>query len=68
MKYLKEAINAGLWYPKGSLRELVGCYDSDYAGSKTNRKSTCHVLWNSLVSWSCKKQACVSYSTTEVEI
>ncbi|XP_050875851.1 uncharacterized mitochondrial protein AtMg00810-like [Lathyrus oleraceus] len=48
MKYLKGMTNVGLWYPKGC---------------KTDRKSTsgtCHILRNALVSWACKKQACVS--------
>lgn len=70
MKYLKGTPNVGLWYPKGSLCELVGYSDSDYAGCKTDRKSTsgtCHILGNALVSWSCKKQACVALSTAEAE-
>ncbi|KAK2390888.1 putative mitochondrial protein [Trifolium repens] len=59
MKYLKGTTNVGLWYPKGSTCDLVGYSDSDYAGCKTDRKSTsgtCHILGNSLVSWSCKKK------------
>ncbi|XP_050919537.1 uncharacterized mitochondrial protein AtMg00810-like [Lathyrus oleraceus] len=55
MKYLKGTTNAGLWYPKGC---------------KTDRKSTsgtCHILGNALVSWACKKQACVALSTVEAE-
>uniref|UniRef100_A0A3Q7XZQ9 Uncharacterized protein LOC113786557 n=1 Tax=Cicer arietinum TaxID=3827 RepID=A0A3Q7XZQ9_CICAR len=70
MKYLKGTTNVGLWYPKGSICSLVGYSDSDYAGCKTDRKSTsgtCHVLGNALVSWSCKKQACVALSTAEAE-
>ncbi|XP_050895881.1 secreted RxLR effector protein 161-like [Lathyrus oleraceus] len=70
MKYLKGTTNVGLWYPKGSICNLVGYSDADYAGSKTDRKSTsgtCHILGNALVSWACKKQACVSLSTAEAE-
>ncbi|XP_050888805.1 secreted RxLR effector protein 161-like [Lathyrus oleraceus] len=58
MKHLKGTMNVSLWYPKGSICDLVGYSDSDYEGCKTNRKSTsgtCHILGNALVSWACKK-------------
>lgn len=70
MKYLKGITNVRLWYPKGSICDLVGYSDSDYAGCTIDRKntiSTCHILGNALVSWSCKKHAYVSLSTTEAE-
>ncbi|XP_050914934.1 secreted RxLR effector protein 161-like [Lathyrus oleraceus] len=70
MKYLKGTTNIGLWYPKGSICNLVGYSDADYAGSKIDQKSTsgaCHILGNALVSWACKKQACVALSTDEEE-
>ena len=70
MKYLKGTTNVGLWYPKGSTCSLYGYTDSDFAGCKLERKSTsgtCHILGNALVSWSCKKQACVALSTAEAE-
>ncbi|XP_050909931.1 uncharacterized mitochondrial protein AtMg00810-like [Lathyrus oleraceus] len=70
MKYLKGTTNVGLWYPKGSVCNLLGYSDADYAGCKTDRKSTsgtCNILGNALVSWSCKKQACVALSTAEAE-
>ena len=44
--------------------------DSDFAGCKLDRKSiggACHLLGSSLVSWNCKKQACVALSTVEAE-
>jgi hypothetical protein len=53
MKYLKGTTNIGLWYPKGSVCKLIGYSDADYAGCKTDRKSTsgtCHILGNALVS------------------
>ncbi|XP_050918969.1 secreted RxLR effector protein 161-like [Lathyrus oleraceus] len=53
MKYLKGTKNVGLWYPKGSICNLVGYPDADYAGSKIDRKSTsdiCQFLGNALVS------------------
>ncbi|XP_050919100.1 secreted RxLR effector protein 161-like [Lathyrus oleraceus] len=70
MKYLKGTTNVHLWYSKGSIYNLVGYPDDDYARSKTDRKSTsgtCHILGNALVSRACKKQACVSLSTVQVE-
>ena len=70
IKYLKGTTNVGLWYPKGSTCSLIGYSDADYAGCKTDRKSTsgtCHILGNALVSWACKKQACVALSTAEAE-
>ena len=50
--------------PKG------GYSDSDYAGSKINRKSTtgtCQFIGRSLVSWSYRKQNSIALSTTKTE-
>jgi hypothetical protein len=69
-RYLVHTPNYGLWYPKGSSFELHGYSDSDWAGYRVDRKSTsgaCQLLGRSLVSWSSKKQNCVSLSTTEAE-
>jgi len=33
-RYLKGTPNLGLWYPKDSGFELIGYYDSDFAGCK----------------------------------
>ena len=58
MKYIKGTTNIGLWYPKCILCDLVIYSDSYYVGCKTDEKitsGTCHLLGNSLVSWSCKK-------------
>ena len=60
----------GLWYPKKSSLELIGFSDADYAGSKTDRKSTSgtyQFLGHMLVSWSSKKQNSVALSTAEAE-
>ena len=60
----------GLWYPKGASLDLLGYSDSDFAGSRVDRKSTsegCHLLGCSLVSWSSKKQNFVALSTAEAE-
>ncbi|XP_050920088.1 secreted RxLR effector protein 161-like [Lathyrus oleraceus] len=70
MKYLKGTTNVGLWYPNGSICNLIGYSDADYAGCKTDRKRTSgtwHILGNALVSWACKKQACVALSMAEAE-
>src|SRR3954470_9631207 len=69
-RYLVHTPNFGLWYPKGSSFNLIGYTDSDWAGDKVERKSTsggCQFLGRSLVSWSSKKQNCVSLSTTKAE-
>jgi hypothetical protein len=40
LRYLKHTQNIGLWYPKGTEFELIGYFDSDYAGCKVERRST----------------------------
>ena len=39
-RYLLHTPNFGIWYPKGSSFQLIGYSDADYAGDKTDRKST----------------------------
>ena len=68
MRYLLGTINFGLWYPKNSTCNLIGYSDSDFAGSKTDRKSTsgtCQFIGSALVSWHSKKQNSVALSTAE---
>ncbi|KAJ9544531.1 hypothetical protein OSB04_024238 [Centaurea solstitialis] len=70
LRYLKGTPDFGLWYPKDSGFELIAYTDSDNAGCKLNRKSTscaCQFLGDKLVSWSSRKQTCVSLSTAEAE-
>ena len=70
LRYLKHTPSIDLWYPKGASFELLGYSDSDFAGCRIERKSTsrgCYLLGRSLVSWSFKKQNCVSLSTAEAE-
>ncbi|OMO50151.1 hypothetical protein CCACVL1_30598 [Corchorus capsularis] len=70
LKFLHGTTGLGLRYPKGSLLDLVGYSDADFAGSKTDRKSTsgtCQFLGQMLVSWSSKKQNSVALSTAEAE-
>ncbi|KAJ9552644.1 hypothetical protein OSB04_016689 [Centaurea solstitialis] len=70
LRYLKGTTDFGLCYPKDSGFELIAYTDSDHAGCKLNRKSTsgaCQFLGGKLVSWSSRKQNCVSLSTAEAE-
>ncbi|MCH88858.1 putative gag-pol polyprotein [Trifolium medium] len=55
---------------RGSACSLVGFSDSDFAGCRSDRKSTsgtCHLFGNCLVSWHSKKQHSVALSTAEAE-
>ncbi|KAL2985342.1 hypothetical protein AAZX31_12G146200 [Glycine max] len=70
IRYLLGIINIGLWYPKNSTCNLIGYSDSDFFGSKTDRKSTSgsfQFIGSALVSWHSKKQNSVALSTTEAE-
>jgi len=69
-RYISGTTNFGLWYPKGSSSCLVGFPDSDFAGCKSDQKSTsgtCHLFGNCLISWHSKKQHSVALSTAEAE-
>ena len=69
-RYLAGTCELGLFYPKNAPFNLISYSDADYAGCKTERKSTsgtCHFLGHSLVSWFSKKQTSVALSTTEAE-
>jgi len=70
-RYLLSTMNISLWYPKNSTCNLIGYSDSDFAGSKTDRKGTsgtCHFIGSALVSWhSSKKHNSVALSTIEAE-
>nr|KYP56105.1 Copia protein [Cajanus cajan] len=70
VRYLLGTTNLGLWYPKNMPFNLVGYSDSDFAGCKTDRKSTsgtCHFIGSTLVSWHSKKKNSVALSTAEAE-
>jgi len=70
LKYLQGTKEVGLWYPGNISLSLTGYSDSDFAGCKIDRKSirgAYHLLGSSLISWQCKKQACVALSTAEAE-
>ncbi|KAI3772163.1 hypothetical protein L6452_03343 [Arctium lappa] len=69
-RYLRGSPSLGLWYPKLSSFDLTAYTAADHAGCKLDRKSTsgcCQLQGNKLVSWSSKKQNCVSTSTAEAE-
>ncbi|KAJ9566359.1 LOW QUALITY PROTEIN: hypothetical protein OSB04_002325 [Centaurea solstitialis] len=68
--YLKKTPSLGLWYPLHSGFDILAYTDSDYGGCQVDTKSTSgssHFLGGKLVSWSSKKQNCVSTSTAEAE-
>jgi len=70
LKYLQGTKDVGLWYPGNVSLSLTSYSDSDFASCKIDRKSTsdtCHLLGSSLISWQCKKQACVALSTAEAK-
>ncbi|GKF51254.1 hypothetical protein Tco_0147721, partial [Tanacetum coccineum] len=57
-KYLKGAINMGLWYLKDSCIALTAFADADHDGCQDTRRSTSgsmKLLGDRLVSWSSKK-------------
>ncbi|WVZ75689.1 LOW QUALITY PROTEIN: hypothetical protein U9M48_023724 [Paspalum notatum var. saurae] len=69
-RYLKFTLELGLWYSSGSSLSFRGFSDAEHAGCRIDRKSTSgayQLLGTSLVSWSSRKQASVSLSTTEPE-
>ena len=58
LKYLQGTKEVGLWYPGNMSLSLIGYSGSNFAGCKSDRKSTsgtCHLLGLSLISWQCKK-------------
>ena len=58
LKYINNTINYDLFYLKSSIFDLLSYSDTDFAGCKSDQKSTsrtCHFLGHSLVSWFSKK-------------
>lgn len=70
-RYLKQTIDYGIIFGKsGSINELAGFTDADYAGCLQTRKSRSGYIFllnGAPISWSSQRQNCVSLSTTEAE-
>ena len=70
LRYLKSCPGRGLFYKSGVQSGLSCFTDADYAGSKSDRRSTsgfCTFHGSHLISWKSKKQAVVSRSSAEAE-
>ncbi|XP_071728341.1 uncharacterized protein [Rutidosis leptorrhynchoides] len=68
--YLKGTPNLRIWYPFGTGFNLTAFTDADHGGDQVNRKSTSgglQFLGRKLVSWSSRKQNCISLSIAESE-
>lgn len=69
MRYIKGTLKLRIVYEKNNM-DIIGYTDVDWAGDIEKRKSTSgfiFLLGNGVVSWSSKKQASVTLSTTEAE-
>ena len=70
MRYLKGTEDYGLYYKKNEKFELRAYTDANWAGNIDDRKSTsggAFFLGKRLVTWTRKKQNCISQSTAEAE-
>lgn len=71
LKYLKGTANLSLLLGKSKNNtDLVGYADANWAENRIDRKSNSGYVFSYLggtVSWSCKRQSCVSISSTEAE-
>jgi hypothetical protein len=70
LRYLKHTLFYGLFIRRQSSPQLHAYSDADWAGCPDDRRSTggyCIYLGSNLISWSSRKQATVSRSSTEAE-
>ncbi|XP_071051333.1 uncharacterized protein [Onthophagus taurus] len=70
LRYLKETKSYCILYKKESGDVVDGFSDSDWAGDKSDRKSTSGVVvfyGTNIVTWNSRKQSCVALSTAEAE-
>ena len=58
LRYLKNNLGLGLFFPRSSEAQVLGYVDADWAGCVDSRRSTtrfCFFLGSSLISWRAKK-------------
>ena len=70
LRYVQDTLNVGITFTKSSSTFLSAFSDADWAGSLDDRRSTggfAIFVGPNLVSWSARKQATVSRSSTEAE-
>lgn len=73
LRYIQSTVTMSLIYYKHKYKQenlIVGYSDSDWAGDRTDRKSTSGYVFkvfNCTVSWASRKQSTVSLSSTEAE-
>ncbi|XP_019442343.1 PREDICTED: uncharacterized protein LOC109347066 [Lupinus angustifolius] len=70
LRYLKNSLGQGIFYPSTSILHIKGYSDPDWASCPDTRKSIsgfCMFLGNSLISCKAKKQNIVSRSSSEAE-
>jgi len=70
LRYLKNSLGQGLFFPSHNDLSLRAFSDSDWAGCPISRRSTmgyCVFLGSSLISWWTKRQKTVSLSSAKAE-
>ncbi|KAL0746101.1 hypothetical protein Bca101_101383 [Brassica carinata] len=70
LMYLNGSPDRGVWMGCNGSSEVVGYCDADWAGDRTDRRSTtgyCTFIGGNLVTWKSKKQKVVSCSSAEAE-